>query len=415
MATNYQATVRINCWKQIECVGCGGTYRYKFVDRVSGSSQKSPAAAQKAAEKLATTNIEMAFEQRPCPWCGCLQSSMVGQTKDKYHFYLSVALLVLSGVVIGFGFTPSATLVTYSAAGWLVGGLSVLGLILHAVIARWNPNDDRAANRGVAHRLVARGEMKAVAKADADLAEGPPRVRSRAAVPLLVLAAVGTLAAFTPAVSKLAGGWPTADGTKPEVVGPGEKVRVWFPEQIESLGGYWSGRPSAKAECEGRPIFVQVESSETTWKYWRSGGNSPRNSSTNLWADVTMPNDPALVGKTVEVTVDLRAEYPWAVGNGYDSRKTEARRTARYTLAPPGTSAAYWKLYWLVPGGAAVFTVAGFLLGVTAVGLRKFTPPATILPADAPKGEDDPPALPSNDPPPPPADTPRADDRPGRL
>ena len=55
MATTYKATIQIKCWKQHECVGCGGLYRYKFARTVTGEGANE-AKAEAAAEKSAMTS-----------------------------------------------------------------------------------------------------------------------------------------------------------------------------------------------------------------------------------------------------------------------------------------------------------------------------------------------------------------------
>lgn len=379
MATTYKATIQIKCWKQHECVGCGGVYRYKFARTVSGEAGNE-SAAEKAAEKAAMTTMEKDVDQRPCPRCGCLQPDMIAQKKSNTHFWVALLLLLVSGLFVVLGLIPNITWLTYSSAGLILGVASLAGLARHAATALANPNKNKDANRNRAEAMIERGELEKVADEDEELADGEPKAVGGAVIPLLAAGVIGALLALTPFLLKTVSGWPTVAGTKPEVVGPGDTVTVWFPDKIQAVKGYWSGTPTATVVNDGGagPFSVSATAKTASWGNTISG-KSVSNSTPSLWADVKLPNDSKLVGKTIEVKVDMAVHYPTASGRGFDNADTRVSTTQKLTLAGGGAGGTYYLSMWLAALGAVVVAISGFGLMASANGLRKFAAPADII------------------------------------
>ncbi len=379
MGTTYKATIQIKCWKQHECVGCGGVYRYKFARSVTGEAGNET-AAEKAAEKAAMTTMEKDVDQRPCPRCGCLQPDMIAQKKSNAHFWVALILLLVSALVIVLALIPNITWLTYSTAGLILGVASLAGLALHAATALANPNKNKDANRDRADTMIERGELEKVADEDEDLADGEPKAVGGAVIPLLAAGVIGALLALTPFLLKTVSGWPTVAGTKPEVVGPGDTVTVWFPDKIQAVKGYWSGTPTATVVNDGGagPVSVSATAKTASWGNTITG-KSVSNSTPSLWADVKLPNDPKLVGKTIEIKVDMAINYPTAIGRGFDNVNGNVSTTQKLTLAGGGAGGTYYLSMWLAALGAVVVAISGFGLMASANGLRKFAAPADII------------------------------------
>ncbi|MCU0704161.1 MAG: hypothetical protein MUF18_09330 [Fimbriiglobus sp.] len=381
MGTTYKATITINCWKQHECVGCGGAYRYKFERKVTGEAGNE-AAAERAAEKSAMTTVEKDVDQRPCPRCGCLQPDMIAQSKSNTHFLLAAALLVLSAVLIIFGFVSSATLVTYALVGLVVCVMSALGVALHALVGLRNPNSNKEANRQRAAEAIDKGLVEEVADEDYDLAAGEPKAVGSGAVVLVVLGLLGAVLCAAPFVLKLVSGWPPVEGTKPEVLSPGDTVTMWFPDKIQAVKGYWNGNPVATVVSDGGigiPRTLPATASTNTWGNTITG-KSVSNSSPNLWAEIKMPADPNLAGKTIEVRVDMPIRYPSAQGGGFNDLSGNVSGTKKFTFAAAGASGLYKAAYWATVLGAVLVAISGFGLMVSANGLRKLAAPASVQP-----------------------------------
>lgn len=378
MATTYKATITIKCWKQHECVGCGGAYRYKFQRSVTGQGGNE-SAAERAAEQAAMRAMEREVDQRPCPRCGCLQPDMIAQGKSRTHRWLALILLALSAAVVAFGLISSATLVTYAIAGLILVVMSALALPIHAAVALSNPNKNKDANRNRAAKAVDTGLVEEVADEDLDLADGEPRAVGRGVLLLLILGVVGTLFTVAPFALKAVSGWPTVEGTKPEVLSPGDSVTVWFPDRIQAVKGLWSGSPRVTVVNDGGagPLNISATASRDNWGNTISG-KSVSNSSPNLWAELKVPDNAALAGKTIEVRVDMDLNYPTAIGNTFDNVTGKVTGTKKLTFAAAGASGTYRLSFWLAILGAVLVAVCGFGLAASAGALRKLAAPATV-------------------------------------
>lgn len=378
MATTYKATITIKCWKQHECVGCGGAYRYKFQRSVTGQGGNE-SAAERAAEQAAMRTMEREVDQRPCPRCGCLQPDMIAQGKSRTHRWLALILLALSVAVIAFGLISSATLVTYAIVGLILVVMSALALPIHAAVALSNPNKNKDANRNRAAKAVDTGLVEEVADEDLDLADGEPRAVGRGVLLLLILGVVGTLLTVAPFALKTVSGWPTVEGTKPEVLSPGDNVTIWFPDRIQAVKGLWSGSPRVTVVNDGGagPLNLSATASNDTWGNTISG-KSVSNSSPSLWAELKIPNNAALAGKTIEVRVDMDLSYPTATGNSFDNVTGKVTGTKKLTFAAAGASGMYRLSFWSAILGAVLVAVSGFGLAVSAGALRKLAAPATV-------------------------------------
>ncbi len=277
---------------------------------------------------------------------------------------------------------------SYATAAMIVGAVGIVGVLLHALFALANPNRDKDANIAKAEKLIEDRQMKTLEGEDDDLASGEPKVTSGMAIPLLAVAALGALIAFAPAVYKMTGGWPIAAGTKPEVVGPGDTVRVWVPGRIEAVKGMWNGSVMVQGSVDGKPVNLTAKTNTESWGTTISG-KSVSNSSPGLWADVTVPNDAALAGKPLELKVDLAVRYPHGQAGGFDEMNSNFTHNEKYTLAPPGTAGTYYAVYWATVLGAVMYTVAGFCLVGAANGLRKHAASTEVLPLKGNRRRDD--------------------------
>lgn len=353
-------------WVHRVCVGCGATYEFVHAQvtatGVGGSIMVLEALVN------GTTNSFM--NEPPCPACGCRRPAVISRWKRARHLFLAIGLLPVSVVVFLFGWGPGITGATYATTAIILAVVSAIALFAHALVALADLNRNREANRAAAEELIDRRRMEVVADQNPDRAIGEPRVVARNAVPLLAVGAVGLLLMLPPFLLRWTGDWPIAAGTKPEVVCPGDTVRVWLPDRIDAVKGHWRGNPRATvtAADPSRPVAVAATAQRESWGDTISGKNLS-STQPNLWADVTLPDDPALAGRTVEVRVDMTVEYPFAFGAGFENRTAEAGVTRSYTLAAKGESAKYTVSYWLAGVGVLLMTACGFGLWWASKGL----------------------------------------------
>lgn len=384
---SFTATITINCWKEHRCVGCGGAYRYKFARKAQGTGNTESDAGA-AAEKQAIQKMQGEVDERPCPHCGCLQPDMIGQEKANSHlgfmgFAAAAALALLIMAII-----PSATWMPYSLAAYILGGISAVVLVAHWAVALGNPNSNKARNREKAEKLVDAGEMEAVRKPSEDRAEGDPRAVVAGAMVWLLAATVGLLLILAPVILKAVNGWSSNDGLKPDVVGPGDTVRVYFDTSIDCVSKLWSGSPQATATAGGKSITLSATASNDTWGMQMSVKNSQKNTRPTLWADVTIPKDDALAGQTLALTVKMDVRYPTMQGgNNFGDGRTQATLTRDLRLSAVSAGASYRLTFWAMVGGAVLMAVAGVILSTSAGALKQQAPDTRVVPVRDTDGE----------------------------
>lgn len=339
-------------WDKEACAECGAVYR---VDR-------------ELAEKTSPVVKLFRMSRVPaCPECGCVPLSNVAGLKRSVHalgFVMGWLAAPFGGLL---GFNTSLTTITYSATGLTLGGLAAVLWLLHLIAALADPNSHRDRNIIRSAQMENAGLLERVSGPDDEKALGDRRSTSRWAYPLLTIGAVGVFLCFAPALLKAVRGWPENAGTKPDVAGPGDTVRVWFPKPIHAVNEIWNGTAEAEVLVEGEsaPRPVTATASQQTWGN-SIGGKTVHNTSTWLWADVTLPDDPALAGKRVEVRTRLTYQYPYQRGTSFQNDTGKAATARTFALADRGAAGQYFVSLILSLVGGVLFFACGVGLSVAA-------------------------------------------------
>jgi hypothetical protein len=262
-------------WAERTCIDCGAVYEFD-TSEVGKRSWLAIGKASAAAEPA-------------CPECGCIPPVAVAARKRILHFLPAVAWVVGGGLTGMFGAINTA--ISYSTAGLILGVAALLVWVAHAVIVFTAPNRHRERNALRSRRLEQLGLLGLVDDPAPDRAGRGPRAVSGWSYLLLLLGVVGVLLCFTPFVQKATHTWPENPGVKPEVIGPGDTVRVWVPDHIHAVNGKWNGTPRAVMVVEGEPDPFALPATAAR-DYWgeRISGKSVRDQPTTLWADVKVPN-----------------------------------------------------------------------------------------------------------------------------
>jgi hypothetical protein len=381
MGVTYTASIDIRCWKQHECVSCGSLYRYLFERKVKGTGP-SETTAELNAEKQASKTIEKEVDFRPCPACGCLQPDMVAQQKRKRHNSVAWLFLIIAGIVLLLAALPGVTFMTYSLAGLVVFISAAIGLAVHVVTAMSEPNKNPDDNLVKAETMLDQRTMELVTKTDEDLADGAPKSVVPFALPLLVLLAVCTLALMAPFIGKLVFGWASAAGTKPEVVGPGDKLTVYFPEKIDAVKSTWNGSGNAiiTVDGEAKAFPATLTSKTETWSNDMYVKRSQEHTSPSVWAEVQLPRDADLVGKTITIQTNLTVNYPSMTGgNRFDVRTQQMNTSTKVRLNGNNAGGIYGTLFLLCVAAAVGYVVSSFLLSAATNFLNKYASPSEII------------------------------------
>ena len=379
MVTTYTYTAKISCWKKHECVACGCVYRYLFRRKVRGTGGTERAARGSAEGKVVRTLTDD-VDVRPCPSCGLVQPDMIGRAKAARHgriAWVSLALLTTLIILGGFQVIPGDGPALACAA------VAAGAALLHLAVVISNPNRDRDKNRAVASAARGQGTLEVIAPGRTG--ELPPPVPTAGLAHGIGIAA-GVVAAavmFAPVVNRELHGLPLNPGMVPEVVSPGDGVKVYFPDEIDCVAGKWFGSPRVTVlnatEFPGRPPAVSASAAEATWSESMSVNTRELHTRPKLWARL-VPADERLAGRTLKVRVDMLVRYPHAEGsNNFADRQQALANTYEIRLAPVGAGLTYSSVWWggLVFGSLTSFS-AGLFLRSLANELRKHARPTEV-------------------------------------
>jgi hypothetical protein len=343
-------------WFKRVCSTCGA--RYLFDDPWPPAPPGMGVLGFDALLTLLNCVTHPLTDEPPCPYCGCYRPSAVTRWKRVRHLALSVGLGGLAGLACLLGWWDR------TEASWALAGGVAVGLFLHAVVAFTDLNRCPEVNRRRPVALADRGLLVVVGEPDAaGTRKRPPSVDRRAWVWLSVGAA-GLLLSAVPVTLKAAYGWTDHGGIQPRVVSPGDIVRVHFPESIRAVEGNWAGTPVAlladPTSVEPRPLSSTANRS--TWGNTIREDSKNRRESTDLWAEVTLPDDPTLAGRTVELRVDMTVHYPKRTTDGFENTTVVVGGTWPVRMAGRGESAVYqWGYVLMLLGGVAT---GGYGLGL---------------------------------------------------
>lgn len=382
MGTTYTTTVSLCCGKEHKCAGCGSTYAYVLKREVKGQGASSE-ASEKAASKNFDKALEREVDAQPCPTCGLYQPDMVASRLGPRHIAVfivaAICLVVLMILHLASGVRDDVLV-------WWMVGVGGVALALHWVIEMGNLNRNLDANRDLARQRVQEG---VIVQQDAGVAVGPQgtvwqpqkSLVSFMVLPLM-LAALGLLA-LPQAMLKLSS-WPVNANAYPPVVGPGDETCCYLTEKVKSIKGMWRG--SAKAEgrvagAQNEKFALGAASSTSTWGQNISAKSSEKELNGILWVNLTVPDDPKIVGKEVDCDVQLNVTYPVAQGNSFDDQNRLVKQTMRLTLAPAHAGRQFVNYWWTaLLGGGGLVLLIGLIRFSLATGLRKQALPTRVFP-----------------------------------
>ncbi|MGL4552091.1 MAG: hypothetical protein ACRC33_13000 [Gemmataceae bacterium] len=370
MAVYVTASVTARCWKQHVCCACGCVYRY-ILER-TGSASGGPGTGQATrAAYDANRAILSGIEEHPCPDCGVVQPDMVGKSKATWH----LTFTAITGVILLFIFLPalggSLPLDRAGEAAAAVAGFALLG---HLVTALYNPNWSLKGNQEESRGKMRQGEM---------VVDSPGQPMNPAAVPANLTAAhlVCLMAILAAPLGFLAARFvsqqypmPRNPGCTPDVISPGESVRIPIETKVRTYGGYWCATASAKLlNADELGVTAPFHAGSETHRWNRmlvvKDSDNPLEG-INPWVKLIIPDDPALSGKKLRLQVTLMLTYPIQARRGADPLEaaTKVQREVSLELAEAGAERLY-RLAWYVGGGGGM---AGCVLGglvLTLLGL----------------------------------------------
>jgi hypothetical protein len=388
MARYYLSTAQFSVWKEHACVGCGGAYRYLLRRKKSARGATAEAASanlRAAAVRALTREVDM----HPCPACGRYQPDMIAVRRGRAHWFVFAAAAGLLAAVLIVGLVAGV-----GARRWAppaAAGVAGLALAAHALVNRWDPNRDREANRRLAAQRAEAGVLRETAPPDP--AAPPPARGGWSVVNTLayLLLALAATAFALPEGLRAAGGYPVNSGCWPPVAGPGDTVRVEFPDHITSVKGLWQGQAhvyTLNAREVGLPedYAIPATSASGSWGGTIRVQSDETKSRSALWADLHLPPAPDLAGKKLRLRVDLEARYPAPApqGDHFTDEKEMFSRTLTLQAAPSPEIGAAYNAWWVggVLAGFVLTLAAGVLLALRAGWQRRKAPPTRLVAPD---------------------------------
>ena len=214
--------------------------------------------------------------------------------------------------------------------------------------------------------LVARGSVASLArflKREGDSSYVPSMRQKGIALPV-VGCVVAVLLVLVPEVVRMSSGWKSNRGWTPPVVSPGDSARVDFPQTVHAIAGNWAGTARVdRATVVGRGE-VQGFTASAPKKDWGDSVKG-KSSKTEVWAEVHVPEDAALVGATVRLELSLDVVFAELSGTREFEETTELfQHKATLVLSSAGAGGAYGFLWWsgTILGLLLFFVSAGFLM-----------------------------------------------------
>jgi hypothetical protein len=153
----------------------------------------------------------------------------------------------------------------------------------------------------------------------------------------------------------------------------------WEEAGIKSVKGLWRGAPKIEfldAARLGCPTSLAGTGSDEQWgeAIWGKRTHGPP-CAPQFCARFTIPDDPALAGKSLRVKIVMPVTYPDKIEDSKHHRFEDRSRTATcdatILLVSSAVKQAYWSSWWTgVTLGMVATTAGGLLLLWLALGLR---------------------------------------------
>jgi hypothetical protein len=330
--------------KHVRCLLCGCVYSFGEARAFVGRGDSADEARRRATRRAWV----WARGRKPkgaCPGCGRFPAGVATRARRLRHaltfgpafFGLVVLFWIVADVV-----HVNSDLVAMAVAA-VVAGASVG----HAVVELFGTNRNPAAGLERAESAVRSGAITVVKPGEpTDLGADARAGRRRASLAVVVGGLAAALAFAAPAY-RVENGWELDPHTFPGVCGPGEEVRIFFDEPIDTINNHWRGRATGVVEYEVAGGRMRSEvAAQAVDKSWGERINVNGRTRAHVWAEVSIPAD-APVGGVVRYDLELMVTYPKQVGaKNFEVVGRELRQVAEVRVRPAGAGATYTRLLW---------------------------------------------------------------------
>jgi hypothetical protein len=162
--------------------------------------------------------------------------------------------------------------------------------------------------------------------------------------------------------------WPVNPSIEESVVGPGDTVKVYLPQEIETLKGYWVGTPRVELiePADSAHLELSATSSAHAWpKVIEDKSSSLNNHLERVWVDVTIPSEQKFAGRAIKLDIELAVRYPQKVGKTYDELEDKFQHQQELQIARDTRAGHQYMVWWWVTFlvSCLLSTLCGSLLG----------------------------------------------------
>ena len=307
----------------------------------------------------------------PCPECGRAASPHIPRRTPGYVLGAAIAGLTITL----FGFAPDLGPLDL-LAGAVAGGGAVFSALVGSYwfVATRNPPGEKRRRKAL--DLVERDKIHSVRPGAAS-----PKPHSKR-LSLLVIPWCGAIAMLAAGIGiPLAHDGYNAD-VRPRFVTPGDEVEYEFDERIRAVRGFWRGSPAIHATTvpDRRPIRVEGIGRDDVWAEEISVNRKHEAQEFNPSVRFPLPSEPDLVGKSLDISISMRLEYPEAIGiTGQVERFQDSSKSMKARISVKISSKSdvlALKAAWWTGSGLAI--IAALLILLRLLGARQIDRPLDL-------------------------------------
>lgn len=367
------AMVTISGEAHYRCPSCSGTYRYPLEREFTGVARTYEEAEDRARAEVRDFR-PLDTDLEPCPWCGWNERPSRYQKQGWWHLAVTIGLLFLSGTIVTLGAFPAPRALSYADTGISLAVSSAIAFALH-VAADFVPFARSRRRSSTVEKLVS---------PPADTPAPAPRSFHPSA---WAMALIGTALMLVPYGLLSANKWPVAVGNKPDLVGPGDPVRCYFPNTNESIKGLWTGHDARATLVEpgGGRREMPVRTETQDWGRELKVKNYEQFSGFTPWVETDLPDDPALAGSVVAIEFELGVTFPVMSRKREFQEETETYSARReFSVVRSEDASFYTSSFWVAAAGSGLFAAAGLSFWRAARRRTLAIPAPSIIPHPGP-------------------------------
>ncbi len=289
------------------CAACGKSWQRSFKRNtlIRADVEDREAAVKKRLAQTAPTSPP----SRHCQHCDATSNEYIAARQKRLDPW-PATLGILAMVIFIMLAHESPKLVNYFLCSAAAAGIAIAMLVAFIWIE---------IRFGFARRQTGLLEP-----AKANRAISSPLHRSR--WPIYAMLVVSTVFLISHPVSRWTLRAPLNDNCDPFVIAPGDTVRIYMDNSLSSLDGYWTAEARLtvnNAFDYDPPLEFAISTQPHQETDFVRVPDEARSQRPRVYADVTLPDDSALAGASIDLAIDMQVVYIKTVGRHQFRFETE--------------------------------------------------------------------------------------------